>query len=392
VQPVQAEPAARPRWWHGLAAALDDLGDRAAGGALARALLEDRFGTAFSGKYKSLFLPNQGTKRERLEAMLDAIAEIYASVFGPDPIAYRRERGLTDLHEEMGILIQEVVGRRVGRYFFPAFAGVAFSNNEFRWSPRLEREDGLVRLVPGLGTRAVDRVGDDYPVLLVPAKPQLRANSTVDEILRYAPRCLDALNLETRRFETVEIDALLKEYGEELPWLDRVFSVYEPPDVLRRASNLLCDPKRDKLVATFEGLVAKTPFLEQLRGILELLEHALDTPVDIEFACDGDSLYLLQCRPQSYGVESAPAPIPVDIAEERILFSAQKHVSNGALPPVTHIVYVDPEGYSSLGSREEMLAVGRAVGQLNKVLPKRQFILLGPGRWGSRGDIKLGVG
>ncbi len=375
---------------HGLSAVLDDLGEVPLV-VRSSSLLEDSYGTAFSGKYKSLFLPNQGTKRERLAAILDAIAEIYASVFGPDPIAYRRERGLTDLHEEMGILIQEVVGRRVGRYFFPAFAGVAFSNNEFRWSPRLEREDGLVRLVPGLGTRAVDRVGDDYPVLLVPAKPQQRANSTIEEILRYAPRCLDALNLETRSFETIEIEAMVKEYGDELPWLDKVFSIYEPPDVLRRVSTLLCDPKRDKLIATFDGLIAKTPFLEQLREILELLEHALDTPVDIEFACDGEALYLLQCRPQSYAAESAPAPIPVDIAEDRVLFSANKHVSNGALPAVTHIVYVDPEGYGQLGSREEMLAVGRAVGQLNKVLPKRKFILMGPGRWGSRGDIKLGV-
>ena len=65
----------------------------------------------------------------------------------------------------MGILIQEVVGQKVGDYFFPAFAGVALSNNEFRWSNRIKLEDGLVRIVPGLGTRAVDRVADDYPIL-----------------------------------------------------------------------------------------------------------------------------------------------------------------------------------------------------------------------------------
>ena len=94
---------------------------------------------------------------------MDAIAEVYASIFGPDPIEYRAERGLLDVHEEMGIMIQEVVGTRVGRYFLPAFAGVAFSNNEFRWSPRIQREDGLVRLVPGLGTRAVDRVERRLP-------------------------------------------------------------------------------------------------------------------------------------------------------------------------------------------------------------------------------------
>ena len=68
---------------------------------------------AFSGKYKSLFLANSGSKAERLAALLDAIAEVYASTFGPDPIEYRVERGLLDFHEEMGIMIQEVVGTQV---------------------------------------------------------------------------------------------------------------------------------------------------------------------------------------------------------------------------------------------------------------------------------------
>ncbi|GAG33546.1 unnamed protein product, partial [marine sediment metagenome] len=77
-------------------------------------LLEDRIGHAFSGKYKSLFIPNQGTIEMRLAALEDAIAEVYASIFHPDPIEYRRERGLIDFQEQMGILIQEVVGREVG--------------------------------------------------------------------------------------------------------------------------------------------------------------------------------------------------------------------------------------------------------------------------------------
>jgi len=129
-------------------------------------LLEDSFGAAFSGKYKSLFVPNTGSEEERLFSLMDAIAEVYASTFGPDPIEYRRERGLLDFSEEMGILIQEVVGTKVGDYYMPVFGGVAFSKNEFQWSPRIQREDGMIRLVPGLGTRAVDRVGDDYPILV----------------------------------------------------------------------------------------------------------------------------------------------------------------------------------------------------------------------------------
>jgi hypothetical protein len=112
----------------GMSLALDDFGDRP---IIVRSssLLEDRMGSSFAGKYKSLFLPNTGSREERLEALRDAIAEVYASAFGPDPIEYRTERGLLDVHEEMGIMIQEVVGQRVGDYFLPAFSGVALSHN-----------------------------------------------------------------------------------------------------------------------------------------------------------------------------------------------------------------------------------------------------------------------
>ncbi|MFH1143319.1 MAG: nucleotidyltransferase domain-containing protein, partial [Candidatus Eisenbacteria bacterium] len=104
-----------------------------------------------------------------------------------------------------------------------------------------------------------------------------------------------------------------------------------------------------------------------------------------------ESFYLLQCRPQSFAGDAAPAPIPRDLPVADVIFTADRYVSNGWMPDITHLVYVDPLRYSELESRDEMVAVGRAVGQLNKLLPKRQFILMGPGRWGSRGDIRLGV-
>jgi pyruvate,water dikinase len=90
-------------------------------------------------------------------------------------------------------------------------------------------------------------------------------------------------------------------------------------------------------------------------------------------------------------VGSRPVPIPANLPEEKVLFNARKHVSNGIVPSITHVVYVDPDGYSSLETVDEHKNVGRAIGRLNSLLPKRQFILMGPGRWGSRGDIKLGV-
>jgi len=372
-----------------LATVLDDFEDRP---IIVRSssLLEDRAGAAFSGKYKSLFLANQGTKEERLEALQDAIAEIYASVFGPDPIEYRAERGLLDYREEMGIMIQEVVGQRMGDYFMPAFSGVAFSNNEFRWSPRIKREDGLIRMVPGLGTRAVDRMSDDYPVLLAPSQPSLRVNISTDEIARYSPRLMDLLNLSSNTFETVEVKDLMQQCGEEYPEIRNMISIIDQ-DRVRLPMALEPDWQKDDYVITFEGLFSKSNFVNQMQAILILLREKIGMPVDIEFASDGKDLYVVQCRVQSHSRDDAPAAIPRDISQEKLLFSANRHISNGRIHDITHIVYVDPERYGAISNLQELKDVGRAVGRLNKLLPKRQFILMGPGRWGSRGDIKLGV-
>ena len=216
----------------GLSVALDDFEQRP---LIVRSssLLEDRIGAVFSGKYKSLFLANQGSKRQRLDALLDAIAEVYASTFSPDPIEYRAERGLLDFGEEMGIIIQEVVGNRVGNYFLPTFAGVGFSSNEFRWSPRIKRTDGLIRLVPGLGTRAVDRIGDDFPVLVAPGQPGLKVNVTAEEIAAYSPKRMDVINLETNGFETIDVDKLLREVGFEIPGIANIVSIYKDKHLSR---------------------------------------------------------------------------------------------------------------------------------------------------------------
>jgi hypothetical protein len=372
-----------------LSAVLDDFGDCP---VIVRSssLLEDRTGAAFSGKYKSLFIANQGSKEQRLEALLDAIAEVYASMFGPDPIEYRAERGLLDFHEEMGIMIQQVVGTRVGPYYLPAYAGVAFSKNELRWSPRIKREDGLARLVPGLGTRAVDRVADDYPVLISPGQPGLRVNVTVEEMVRYSPKRIDVINLETNTFDTIDVVDLVRQYADEYPALNQVVSLAEG-DHIRRLVGTGFDLQEGTPVVTFDGLLTNTPFVSRIHRLLRVLEEKLGNPVDIEFAHDGANFYLLQCRPQSSAIDAAAAPIPRDIPEDRIIFTAKRYVSNGKVKDITHIVYVDPQAYGELEDRQTMMAVGRAVGKLNALLPKRQFILMGPGRWGSRGDIKLGV-
>ncbi|GAB1369952.1 hypothetical protein MASR1M45_00100 [Candidatus Kapaibacterium sp.] len=378
-----------PEILNGLSRALDDFGDNP---IIVRSssLLEDRLGSAFAGKYKSLFLANQGPKQQRLEDLLDAISEVYASTFGPDPIGYRAEKGLLDFNEEMAIMIQEVVGQKTGKYFFPAFAGVAFSNNEFRWSPRIEREDGLIRMVPGLGTRAVDRIGDDFPTLIAPGKPNLRVNQTFNEIVGYSAKYIDVINLETNSFDTIQISDLINQIGNSYPLINEIFSIVDGRNV-KKPVGLGIDTRQHDVIVTFENLISNKKYIEQINSLLIELKDKLNTPVDIEFACDGKDLFLLQCRPQSSAGESVSAVIPQDVDPEKVIFTADKYISNGKVPDIAFIVFVDPMEYSELVKHDDLLDVGVAVGKLNKMLPKRNFILMGPGRWGSRDDIRLGV-
>jgi len=183
---------------------------------------------------------------------------------------------------------------------------------------------------------------------------------------------------------------LLRECGTLLPALRRIVSVVEH-DHIRRLSGLEPDFAQLDAVVTFAGLCNDTPFIPLVAALLRVLRERLGGPVDIEFASNGTDFYLLQCRPQCYSTASLPAAIPRDLPPDQVVFSAQRFVSNGRVPDVGYIVYVDPDGYARLPSEPQLRAVGRAVGRLNKTLPRRDFVLMGPGRWGSRGDIRLGV-
>ena len=148
------------------------------------------------------------------------------------------------------------------------------------------------------------------------------------------------------------------------------------------------DFNRERCIITFEGLITRTPFMKQVQAILKTLQESLGYPVDIEFAHNGVDFYLLQCRGQSYREDSAPAEIPNDVSSDDVIFTANRYITNGIVSDITHIVYIDPYKYNELATQQELVAVGRVVGRLNKILPRRQFILMGPGRWGSRGDIQ----
>ncbi len=355
-------------------------------------LLEDSTGAAFAGKYKSLFVANQGSRQHRLDALVDAVLEIYASIFGPDPIEYRRERGLLDFNEEMGILIQEVVGSKIGKYFFPPFAGVAFSRNDYRWSPRIKSEDGIVRLVAGLGTRAVDRTGQDFPVLMSPGQPKLRINASTEELIRYAQKNMDVVNLEKGCLETVSTEKMIREYGSKVPCLPYLVSLYEEGTIQLSPGSMLNIQKKDTII-TFHNLLERSPVPLFFKTVLNILEDEIGLPVDIEFAYGHDihTPYLLQCRPQSVGKGNVDVTIPSNIPNDTVMFSANKYIMSGACHNIDYMVYVDGTAYDEVESREKLLEIGHIIGKLNKLLPQKKFILIGPGRWGSKGDIKLGV-
>jgi len=352
-------------------------------------LLEDRIGHAFSGKYKSLFISNKGTLEMRLASLEDAIAEVYASLFHSDPIEYRRERGLIDFQEQMGILIQEVVGREAGGMLFPVFAGVAFSRCEMRWSPRIRHTDGMARLVLGLGTRAVDRTVTDYPVLVALEQPALRAVQRPDEVYRYSQHDVDVIDLRESQFETLPLADYMRRVGRAIPNMNRIFSIYRDDQILPMVG-ILAQLDPEDLVVTFDGLL-KSPFPRELKTMLDLLEEGLGEPVDVEFAHDGDAFYMLQCRALSRGALAQRVEVPSGVSAEHQVFSANRYVQMGQASDIEYLVLVDPRDYEELQTREEMLRVARAVGAVNKALPQRRFLMMGPGRWGSRGDIRLGV-
>jgi len=351
-------------------------------------LLEDRFGSAFSGKYASIFVPNQGPLEVRLRALLGAIGEVYASTLGPDPILYRQKHNLIDYDEEMGVLIQRVVGSRFGDYFLPAFAGVAFSRNEFRWSPRIRREDGFMRLVMGLGTRAVDRVGGDYPRMVALGAPTLRPQAGVQEIITQSQRTLDVINLERDRMDSINLKQLLSGTG-SFPMLDRIVSLRRE-DELFSPPGTFVDADPAGMVITFDKLMEQHPFASRIQKVLALLERKFSEPVDIEFACDGEKFYLLQCRTQHAVAEIEKVVIPSHIPRDNLVFTANRHIRTALVPNIEYVVYINSGAYHAVDSNQRRIAIARVVGRVNDALANKRFILVGPGRWGSN-DIRLGV-
>lgn len=357
-------------------------------------LLEDNFGSAFAGKYDSYFLPNQGTLEENLTALEEAIVQVYASVLKPDAIFYRQIQGLDDYDERMAVLIQTVQGQRHERYFFPVMAGVGFSRNPFIWHKRLERKSGFLRLVLGLGTRAVDRVDHDYPRMIGLSHPQLRPEKNASDIRRYSQRSMDVIDVEKNELVTIPVTEVL---SSQFPGIQYLASLQQEGYV-QPMYTLGKEVSPRQMILTFDNLLKSTDFVKLMRNILQKLERHYERPVDIEFTVElipgypkpRLKIYLLQCRPLSNQDWPDNVVIPTDVPAEAQIFSATHLVPMGIVNNIKYIVYVDPVAYSQQADTNTQVHLARMVGRLNKALEDEQFILMGPGRWGSS-NIDLGV-
>jgi hypothetical protein len=350
-------------------------------------LLEDRKGASFAGKYESVFVANRGDARERLDQLLKGIREVYGSTFNASALAYRRNRGLIDAHEEMALLVQEVVGRPYRHYWLPAAAGVGFSQNGYCWNKQMAKRDGLVRLVFGLGTRAVGR---GYVRLFSPVKPDMRPEGTeLNNILKCSQKNVDVIDLEDGRLKNVHFRELITDGFDCYPGSQAMVSLRDGSHLYRPASRLW--DASHVPVLTMDGVLSGTWMNLDLPGtlgwLLRELEAALGFAVDMEFAVNVDPdartarIFPLQARPLAEGGEHQPHAIP-KLDERDVVFSAARSLPTAFLPDIEYLVYVDEVAYHAW-PHNDRASVARIIGKITEALRGKRFALVGPGRWGS---------
>tara|TARA_A100001037_G_C15153375_1_gene641322 strand:+ start:7758 stop:10079 length:2322 start_codon:yes stop_codon:yes gene_type:complete len=356
-------------------------------------LLEDSYGTSFAGKYDSYFCGNQAETDDNLYELSQAISKIYASVYSPDALIYRKKMGLLDYDERMAILIQVVDGEQYGDYFYPPIAGVAFSKNQYRWTPRIDPDQGLVRLVYGLGTRAVNQT-TDYARMIAMSHPNIRPESNTNSIIHYSQKKIDLINLKSNKFQTKLISSSL---NGNLKWL-RLIAEKKTDNYL---SNIIVNNpgiESDSLVLTFTELIKRTDFTTKMKKMLQYLSTHYGSPVDVEFTAKIEyeydkpqiSLCLVQCRPQSLRITNNPPKIPSYIDKSSVIFKSKGIVRDAHIKNIKWIVYIPIKQYDTMSSYSSKTNLARVIGRINHILQDENFILIGPYRWGSN-NPDLGV-
>jgi pyruvate,water dikinase len=360
-------------------------------------LLEDNFGNAFAGKYESVFCANQGPRSQRIEDFLAAVRTVYASSMSEAALRYRDRRGMLDQDEQMGLLVMRVSGKAFGKNFYPPAAGVGFSFNPYAWSKEIDPSAGVIRLVFGLGTRAVDRSDDDYTRVIALNAPERRPEHSFDQVKQYSQRRVDYIDLEANHLTSGYFQDLVADC-DPLP-ISLTTSIDREAIQMARERGSKSKPLSVPQVITFERLIKNTSFITTMQEILKTLQKAYDYPVDIEFTVnfDEDDQYkinLVQCRPlQVQGTTDIILPETEVKDEDRIIASHSAVVGQSRITAIDTFIYVVPEVYGALPvpARYE---IARLLGDVNRALKAQAengvTVLLGPGRWGTQSP-SLGI-
>jgi hypothetical protein len=358
-------------------------------------LLEDSHYQPFAGIYSTYMIPNvEDDERLMITNLSMAIKSVYASAFYKDSKAYMNATLNVIDEEKMAIVLQEVCGSQYGDRFYPTLSGVARSINFYPIPPE-QSEDGIANIALGLGKYIVDggntlRFSPKYPKKIL----QL---SSPDMALRETQRAFYALDLNAEHFKSCVDDSvnLLKlriseaEKDRSLKW---VASTYD------YNSNIIRDGVNypGKKLITFSNILKHEvfPLAEILRDILEIGQREMNNGIEIEFAVDLNVpkgkpviFYLLQIRPIVNSTETIDEDLQKIKPQETVIWAANA-LGNGIIDNIVDFVYVKPDGFDASHTRE----IAETIGKLNDTFLSggKNFILVGPGRWGSA-DPWLGI-
>ncbi|MFC2060993.1 PEP/pyruvate-binding domain-containing protein [Elusimicrobiota bacterium] len=348
-------------------------------------LLEDNYGNAFAGKYESIFCVNCGTHEQRLEEFINAIRTVYASAMSEEALDYREKRGVLDRDEQMALLVQRVSGVEYDNLFYPQLAGVGVSYNSYAWDEDIDPEAGLLRLVFGLGTRAVDRCDDDYTRIVALNAPMKRPEGNPDEVRKHAQKRVDFLDLEKNKFNYGYFMDVIKQ-SPGIP-IDMFATVDREAE--RNAKKKSKIPP--KLIA-FDKVFKETDFIKNMREMLDTLRKVYECHLDIEYTANflEDGTYkinLLQCRPLQVKGEVITVDTIPDIDSNNIILEAHGGiVGQSRTITIDRIIYVVPSVYGKL-PEQDRYAVARMIGKLTHYKEQgeqKAIMIIGPGRWGTR--------
>jgi hypothetical protein len=356
--------------------------------------LEDSFYQPFAGIYNTYMVPVSRDLALSMKLLETAIKSVYASVFFKTSKAYLSATSNIIDEEKMGIILQEVCGNRYGEMFYPTFSGVARSINFYPVSPE-KSHDGIASIAFGLGKLIAEggtalRFSPRYPGKIL----QL---SDPETALRETQKNFYALNLDPESFKPSPDDKinLLKlniSDAEGQGTLRYVASIYDFDNHLIRDT---FDFPGKKIVTFANILQYKTfPLAEILDIILQLGQKAMNNPIEIEFAANLDTppgepkiFNFLQIRPIVINEQNINFRIEKINPEDVILYS-EKAMGNGIYNSICNVVYVRPEAFNPARNKE----IAAELERINDALSGRRqnYILIGPGRWGSS-DPWLGI-